>query len=101
MANEATTYTNRSFVSFIALVMYAMHTTSYNAAHTFKLMRAYRAVCRNVAGGQDWDGPLQHLDGTVAAALKSLAIKLTKNEWHHIAAERHSTYNEGDYRYII
>lgn len=53
LALEATTYTNRSFVSFIGLVMYAMHTTSYNAARTFKIMRVYRAVCRNVAGGQD------------------------------------------------
>lgn len=58
LANEATTYTNRSFDSLIALIMYAMHTTSYNVAKTFKLMRAYRAVCRKVSLGQEWDAPL-------------------------------------------
>lgn len=80
--------------------MYAMHTTSYNAARTFKLMRAYRAIYTKVSSGQEWDDPLEFVHETVSAALKSLAVLLIKNEWHQIAPERHPTYNDFDYDII-
>eukprot|EP00796_Vickermania_ingenoplastis_P008524 gene8524-biopygen5892 len=62
LALKAQSFTCRSFVSLVSLILYALHTTKINPAKAFTLLRAYRGVYRTVVEGKDWDGPLGYLD---------------------------------------
>eukprot|EP00796_Vickermania_ingenoplastis_P004537 gene4537-gene3111 len=77
---EATSYTCRSFVSSVSLILYAMHTTRLNPAGAFQLLRAYRGVYRTVEEGLDWDDPILYLDPSVVAKLQELGRELCRNE---------------------
>eukprot|EP00796_Vickermania_ingenoplastis_P005508 gene5508-biopygen3337 len=97
---EATSYTCRSFVSSVSLILYAMHTTRLNPAGAFQLLRAYRGVYRTVEEGLDWDDPILYLDPSVVAKLQELGRELCRNEFWQIADIVNPTYNESDYDYV-
>lgn len=90
-------FTCRSFVSVISLILFALHTTGLNPAQTFRLLRAYRGVYRQVSRGKDWDEELSYLDSRVHQELLHLGSRLVENRWEEIANVRHPTYEEDDY----
>jgi len=101
LALQAQSFTNRSFVSLVSLVLYALHTTGLNPAGSFRLLRAYRAVYNNVSSGGEWDAALERLSPKVYRQLQDIGWRLYQNEWWSISDPTMSTYNDADYDYIV
>lgn len=94
-------HTHRTFASLVSLILFALHTTQMNPAKAFHLLRAYRGVYHSATVLLEWDAPLAYMESRVRQELDSIGNELCENKWWRIAEERHPTYNEHDYDYVV
>jgi len=87
-------HTHRTFVSLVSLILYALHTTQLNPAKAFRLLMAYRGVCRQVTRNHGWDEPLAFLSEGVRSDIAEVTAHLVANPWWRIASSVQPTYDD-------
>lgn len=97
VALRKTEHTYRTFAGLVALVMYALHTVSYNAARTYAVMSAYRAVAKAAQTEGNWDVPMPYISNHVKTELDQLGEMLSANMPASIPAPRQATYDDLNY----
>ncbi|KPA79559.1 TATE DNA transposon [Leptomonas pyrrhocoris] len=101
LALQKTAYTNRQFVSMIALIMYMLHTTRLNPAGSYYLMSVYRGIFAQVDRGRLWDEPLAFVSEKAKEALATLGEKLLRNDWWDIAPRIATPMDDSAYDLIV
>lgn len=101
LAMKAKSFSCRSFVSLVSLILYALHTTRLNPASAFQLLRAYRGVYRAVNEGLDWDSELRYIDPGVYDKMIEIGTSLKENRWWNIADEVRPTYEESYFHHVV
>lgn len=101
LASQKSSFTRRSYVALVSLLMYAMHTTRLNPSMMFDALRAYRGVYKNISDGSDWDERLPFLTPAATRGYKSASDALLRNCWYTVAPAVLATYVEEDYDIVV
>lgn len=102
LASTFEKYTYRTFAGLVSLILFAMHTQLMNAAIAYRLLKAYRAIGREISrGGRTWDQEMSYLAPAIRDNISGIVDVLLKNTPSTIPDLEPPSYDDAAYNQVI